>query len=216
MELAPWHTVLFFAANCLYILAYMVTNIVWLRILTVAAAMITLPYFFFQHEPLWSALFWQSMFALVNIFHLILLYIKSLPTKLTAFESRIKTLVFRTLPVSDIRKILEDAQIKTFDSGESILRQGQKNSDLYIVLRGGCSVHKEGKRIAHLLPGQFIGEMSFLTENTVSADVIAEQSTEIVSWKRNHLNKVFQKNTSLHKYFAILLGNDLAQKLSTA
>ena len=216
MEIASWHTMLFFLANSLYILAYMVTNIVWLRILTVIAATITLPYFFFQDEPLWSALFWQLMFAAVNIINLLLLYIKSLPVKLTPFEEQARTLVFRTLNVSDLRKMLKEAHTKTYASGETILVQGKTNSNLYVLLQGGCAVHKDGKHIAHLLPGQFVGEMSFLTEKTVSANVIAERTTEVAYWTNESLEKLFKKNSSLHKYMFILLGQDLAVKLSAS
>jgi len=215
MEIASWQTILFFIANSLYASAYMVTSIFWLRILSIAAACSTLPYFFFQSEPLWSALFWQILFVSVNVAHLILLYIKSLPTKLTPLEEKIKTLVFRNLSIGDLRKVVKDASTRTYQPGEVILRQGQPNAKLLVLLKGGCSVCKDGKRIAHLVPGQFIGEISFITENTATADVIAEQATEVAYWANDSLNKLFSNNSSLHKYMVTLLGHDLALKLST-
>ena len=39
------------AANVLYIFAFMVRDILWLRILTVVAAACLIPYFYFRPEP---------------------------------------------------------------------------------------------------------------------------------------------------------------------
>jgi hypothetical protein len=217
MELASWQTLLFFTANSIYILAYSVTNIVWLRILTVTAAMITLPYFFYQaDQPLWSAIFWQSMFAGINIFHLVLLYIKSLPAKLSELEQQMKSLVFMTLPVSDMRKFLKIAHHEMMPSGQRLLEFGQENDRLYCLLKGGCVVIKNQQPIAHLLPGQFIGEMSFLTDKPASADVVTQNDSEVISWDQQDLNKLFKKHPALQKYFMQLLGVDLADKLAGA
>jgi len=50
-------TVVFFIANSIYVISYMLTSMVWLRVLAIIAAISTFPYFYFQLEPLWSALF---------------------------------------------------------------------------------------------------------------------------------------------------------------
>lgn len=214
MEEVSWQIVLFYAANSLYIVSYSVTSIVWLRILTVLAALTTLPYFIFQYETLWSAVFWQSMFAAVNIFHLTLLYIKSLPTRLTGLEAQMKSLVFRTLPVPDMRKFLKLADVRTYQNQERLLRQGQSNSRLYVLMEGSCFVVRDDQQVAKLLPGQFVGEISFLTDQQVSADIIVDQQARVVSWSGDDLKKLFVKESSLHQYFSNLLGNDMAVKLS--
>ena len=125
-----------------------------------------------------------------------------------------KTLVFRTLPIHDLRIMLKHAKVKTYQPGDVVLQQGTANNSLHAVIKGGCSVHKNGERIAHLLPGQFVGEMSFLTAKAVSANVVAESPTEILYWTNESLNKLFSKNNSLHKYMVTLLGHDLAIKLA--
>ncbi len=66
-------TVIFFIANTLYVISYMLTSMVWLRVLAIIAAASTVPYFYFQLEPLWSALFWQGCFLVVNLVNLLIL-----------------------------------------------------------------------------------------------------------------------------------------------
>lgn len=66
-------TVVFFIANSLYVISYMLTSMLWLRVLAIIAAVSTFPYFYFQVEPLWSALFWQTCFLVVNLINLLIL-----------------------------------------------------------------------------------------------------------------------------------------------
>ena len=42
-------------ANVLYLVSYLVRDILWLRWLTVIAICTLMPYFYFQAEPLWAS-----------------------------------------------------------------------------------------------------------------------------------------------------------------
>ena len=50
-------TALFFIANSIYVISYMLTSMLWLRLLAILAAVSTFPYFYFQTEPLCLVLF---------------------------------------------------------------------------------------------------------------------------------------------------------------
>ncbi len=47
------------AANLLYLFAFMVRDILWLRSLTVIAAACLIPYFYFRPEPLMMPIYWN-------------------------------------------------------------------------------------------------------------------------------------------------------------
>jgi len=214
-EYSEYFTMLFFAANIIYCLAYIVTKMVWLRILTIVAALCTLPYFYFQLEPLWSALFWQSCFLLINLVNLIVIYYNSLPLNMSEDEERLQSLVFRTISAREVRKLLNVGQIHKINSNEKFLGQGDANSDLYLLSKGSCRVFRDDKEIGFLHPGHFVGEMSFVSDQPVSADVIADQPIEFIKWKKEDLDKFFIRNSSLKQYFYTLLGLDMAEKLRT-
>ncbi len=59
------------AANVLYLLAFMVRDILWLRLLTVVAAACLIPYFYFQPEPLFTPIYWNLVFTALNIFWIV-------------------------------------------------------------------------------------------------------------------------------------------------
>ena len=204
---------LFFVANIIYCLAYTVTKMIWLRVLTIIAAICTLPYFYFQIEPLWSALFWQSCFLLINVVNIIILYYNSLPLDLSERERKLQNLVFRNISPREIRKLLSVGEIQSCERDGILLGQGQKNSNIYLLANGKCRVMRNSEEVAYIYPGHFIGEMSFVSDKPVSADVIVEQPVEYVKWKKTDLDQFFLKNSSLKNYFYTILGLDMAEKL---
>ena len=204
---------LFFLANIIYCLAYTVTKMIWLRVLTVIAAICTLPYFYFQIEPLWSALFWQSCFLLINVINIAVLFYNSLPLELSVQERRFQNLVFRNLSPREIRRLLAIGEILRSDQDELILGQGQANSNIFLLANGKCRVLRNSQEVAYIYPGHFIGEMSFVSDKPASADVIVDQPVEYVKWKKTDLDKFFDKNISLKNYFYAVLGLDMADKL---
>jgi hypothetical protein len=55
------------AANILLLMAYSVTDILWLRLLAVASSLAAKPYFLLQPTALWAAFGWSVLFAGINI-----------------------------------------------------------------------------------------------------------------------------------------------------
>ena len=64
------------AANLLYLFAYLVRDILWLRILTVVAAFCLIPYFYFRPEPLMTPIYWNLVFTALNAFWVVRLLLE--------------------------------------------------------------------------------------------------------------------------------------------
>ena len=107
IELSNSAIVVFFIANTMYCSAYMVRDILWLRLLTIAAGLLTLPYFLFQST--YSAVFWQSAFVLINVAHVILLLMARRPVKLTEDQKMLQSMVFRNFTTRETLGVLEIA-----------------------------------------------------------------------------------------------------------
>ena len=58
------------AANLLYVLAYFTTNLVRLRLLTLAGATCLAIYFGSRPEPLWNVVMWNLFFLVLNLVQL--------------------------------------------------------------------------------------------------------------------------------------------------
>ena len=206
-------TVIFFIANSIYVISYMLTSMFWLRVLAIIAAASTFPYFYFQAEPLWSALFWQSCFLTVNLVNLLILLYSMRPPNFDSFEELVHGLKFSDLKHHEVAPIFKLAQRRCLADGEVLLNDGDRNSCLFLIVEGGCRILKNGAEITLLESGEFVGELSFISGEEISADVISAGKTEIMYWDRLALEPLFKRHGLYKPYLHALCSIDIAQKL---
>lgn len=206
-------TVIFFIANSLYVISYMLTSMVWLRVLAIIAAVFTLPYFYFQPEPLWSAIFWQACFLTVNLVNLFIVLFSMRTTHFDEEEKLAYETKFSKLKRYEARPIFKNAKRRFLAAGDKLLADGDENELLFLVLQGSCKVMKSDAEIAVLEPGDFIGELSFMSDHVVSADVIANQDTKLMVWDEQCLAQLFKHQGLYESYFHLLFSLDVASKL---
>ncbi|NKB52230.1 MAG: hypothetical protein GKR97_08415 [Rhizobiaceae bacterium] len=65
--------ILIYLANGLYLLSYMVKDILKLRLLTVIAATTLVTYFSMQPDPITTIIYWNLFFISLNVFQIILI-----------------------------------------------------------------------------------------------------------------------------------------------
>jgi CRP-like cAMP-binding protein len=81
--------------------------------------------------------------------------------------------LFRDLGQSDLEALLPGLEEVSFNEGSWVIRRGQTDPGLHIIVDGEVSVVLEGEELAALTAGSFFGEISALLEEPVVADVIA-------------------------------------------
>ena len=203
--------IVFFVANTIYCSAYIVKDILWLRVLTIAAGLLTLPYFVFQSS--YSAVFWQSAFVLINVVHVALLLLARRPTRLTADQQILRDMVFRNFTSRETRKVLELATWHTGVPNEVLIVGGQQEPVLYLLQHGRAEIVRNGKVIDWNGPGAFMGELRFITGEPAVADVVFTTETLYVSWNTEELKKLLEKNSRLKTAFEALISANIATKL---
>jgi len=208
-------TVVFFIANSLYVISYMLTSMLWLRVLAIIAAASTFPYFYFQVEPLWSALFWQGCFLTVNLVNLLILFFSMRAVNFDEDEELAYAIKFSDLKPHELRPIFKYANRISEPAGHLLLRDGDRNESLFLILQGECRVIKNGVEVAMLGPGHFVGELSFLSDHAVSADVFTVGDAKLMSWDRHSLAPLFKRQGLYESYFYSLCSIDVAGKLRT-
>lgn len=208
-------TVIFFIANSLYVISYMLTSMIWLRVLAIVAAASTVPYFYFQLEPLWSALFWQGCFLTVNLVNLLILLFRMRGTNFDEDERRAYEIKFSDLKPHEARPIFKYADRISVPADTLLLKDNNQNDTLFLILEGDCNIFKNGKEVAVLKPGHFIGELSFLGNDAVSADVVTAGEVKLMAWDKNKLGPLFRQHALYESYFYSLCSLDVAGKLRT-
>jgi Popeye protein conserved region len=106
-------------ANVLYLFAFMVRDILWLRMLTVVATICLIPYYYFQPESMMIPIYWNIVFMVLNIYWICRLLLERLPVKLSADEQRLCELVFRTMSPREMIKLLKLATWENAEAGSA-------------------------------------------------------------------------------------------------
>jgi len=105
--------------------------------------------------------------------------------------------LFSSLPEKEIESLANQMRYFTFKSGEPIVKSGDDGDSMYILVEGIADVliaeNSKMVKISQLYPGQFFGEMSLLTGESRSADVIANTDLAVYQIKSVDLNKTFHE-----------------------
>lgn len=96
-----------------------------------------------------------------------------------------------------------------------IINEGESPDRLYIVLQGTVHILKDGATLATLGRGDFIGEMSFLTNDAASASAYTEDMAQCAFWTHADLEKVKLKSDGVYDKFIAIIGCDLVRKLKS-
>ncbi len=198
-------------ANVLYLFAYSVRNVMWLRIITVIAILCLIPYYYAHQMPMPIA--WNALFVAVNIVQIVLLVLENRPVFLGEEELQLYRTVFRGLKPREFLKLLSIAQWKQAKLGEEILAQDKPVAELILISSGRGTVELDRRYVADLGGGQFVGEMGFLTEKPASASVVASLPTTYLSWPVAKLRTLLATTPGLHLKIQGVLGSDLVGKL---
>ena len=200
-------------ANVLYLFSYTMRDILWLRVLTVAASCFLIPYFYFRPDPLILAIYWNLVFTSLNVFWICRLLLERRPVKLSDDEQQLCQIAFRSLTPREMKKILKLSSWNNAVPGECFVSKDEPLERLILIYSGQANVEIDGQKVGELHAGQFIGELSYFTDDVAAANVVATQDTRYVSWPKNRLRSFLDSNADLRAAFQIILGSVLAKRL---
>lgn len=200
-------------ANVLYLFSYSMRDMLWLRILTIAAACFMLPYFYLRPEPLYPPVFWNLVFMMLNVFWIVRLLLERRPITLSDDEKQLCQIAFRTLTPREMKKILKLSSWEDATPGECFVSRDEPLERLILIYSGKANVELDGKIVGNLDAGQFIGELSYFTDEVAAANVVATEAIRYVSWPKDRLKSYLDKDSDLRAAFQIILGSVLAKRL---
>ena len=93
------------------------------------------------------------------------------------------------------------------------MERGKPLDRLMVIYSGKACVEVGGKNVTELQPGQFIGSISYVTEETAPANIVSLEPTRYVSWPKSKLQDFMKKNPDLHTSLNATLAIDLTRWL---
>jgi len=194
--------------------SFLVKDILYLRILSILASLFSVLYnFYIPVEPMWLAINWNIIFVLVNIYHIAVIIYEKRPVKMSSKEKELYETMFRGLSPVEFLKITKIAQWKQFKSPLPIIQQGKPVNDLILIYNGMVDILVNDNKVAELKDGQFVGEMSFLTEKPATATCKVSHNTECLVWPQKDFKDLLKRNPSLYFTIQSLLSEQVSNNL---
>ena len=190
--------------------SFLVKDILWLRLVSILASSFSVFYnWVIPAEPMWLAINWNFVFISLNLYHIAVLIYEKRPIKMAPKDKELYETLFKDLSPVEYLKITKIANWKKFKAGETLIREAHLVTDLILIYNGTVDVMAKGKKVAQLKDGQFVGEMSFLTEKSATATCVIKHDTECILWKQPEFKELLKRNPSLYYTIQGLLSNQL-------
>ena len=151
------------------ILGFCVTNIVYLRVMIIAANIpIAISGVLFSSH---ANIGWAVLYVLINSFMLTLLFIERIQFRsLSNLKSLYSICKFSMTP-REFLKIVQMSTPISISSGEYFIREGESSRGLFLVDQGAFEIILGDSVVGSISHGCFLGELSSLYSYKATADV---------------------------------------------
>lgn len=199
----------------LLIVSMLMRRMVWLRGFAVASGVAKIIYrAFFVFDPV--SVLWETIFVLVNIGQLLLIWYYERHHRFTEDHRHFVD----SMPVSverrALKRLLAFATIREVAVDETLVREGEVVKDLMYVATGMARIESAGRMIAACGPGDYLGEMSFLTGEPATATVTASRPMRVLSFDQQRLHAAVESDATIRRAMEAGLNRNLVGKLVRA
>ena len=195
-------------------LSFLVKDIFWLRLMSITASCFSIFYnYFIPVEPMIIAIFWNGVFIAVNLYHIGIILYEKRQVKMDDKNEELYQTLFKEMTPVEYLKISRAAQWETLKPNMRIITQGMPVPDLYLIYNGTVDVLIDNEQITELRDGEFVGEMSFLTEKVATATCKVKHETQCLVWKQRDFKELLKRNPSLYFTIQSVLSAQVSDKL---
>lgn len=201
-------------ASILTMAAYLLKDILWLRLLTILSCFAGIAFnYFVPATPLWSVIYWNMLFAAINIVQIAIIIRERTGIHFTEEEKELHDTLFKNFAPFEFMKLMRVAKWMEAKPGDVLAVEAQPINAVMLIYNGLASVEAHGREVAQLRDGNFIGEVSFIAGGAATATVRALQPTRYIAWPKQAINQLLKRNPSMRIAMQGLLSTDLTKKL---
>jgi len=202
-------------ASILTMAAYLLKDILWLRLLTILSCFAGIAFnYFVPATPLWTIIYWNIIFAIINIVQVTLIIRERSGIHFTEEEKELHDTLFKHFAPFEFMKLMRIGKWSEAKPGQVLAVEQQPIDSVMLIYNGRVSVESKGKEVAQLKDGNFIGEVSFIAGGAATATVRALEPTRYLSWPKAEIEKLLKRNPSMRSPMQGMLSTDLSKKLS--
>lgn len=198
----------------LLMLAGLITrDILWLRLILIVAQ--TCLGVYGLHIDNSAITFWNFVMVGMNVIRVVGLLAERRPIHLARDLEGIYRQVFLSMTRREFLLLWEMGEVRT-SAGAQLVQEGTTQQELVLLLDGDAVVRKGAQELARLARGHFVAEMSFISGEPASADVIAANTVRYIAWPQEKLRALKQLNPGLLIKLQHILARDLTGKVKAA
>ena len=117
--------------------------------------------------------------------------------------------IFEPLSSEETAMLAHAAAIHVFAPEETVIRAGEPGSSMFVIHRGSVSVqindNGRPRTVANLAEGAFFGEMALFTGEPRSANIVADEETEVLEIGHDAMKHVFETNPALVESLSLII-----------
>jgi len=196
----------------LVILSVSMSNMRWLRIFAIASGVTGVFYYGFLTSDRISAT-WEFVFTMVNAVQLAVVLFAGRRRVTDEDEMFFVRTVMPTLEANLRALMLKRARWVTREPGDVLVEEGAQSPQLVFIARGAASVEAAGVMVGVCGPGDFLGEMSFLTGRPASATVRVSNEIRCCVYDPAALRILIRKNPGIRQALEFSFNRNLVGKL---
>jgi hypothetical protein len=199
----------------LLVLSMMMSDMVWLRTIAIAAGLFRIlnrGWINIDHV----VVPWEILFVAVNIAQLVIIWYYRKRHRFSEEEQRLADRMPERVERQTIRRILKLGEARGAGPGHVFTPADAPVSELVFVTDGIVQIERAGQILAVCGPGEFVGEMSFLSGAQASADARAVRPVRYVAFNQAKLLTAMNADPGIRHAMDAILNRNLVDKLAKA
>ena len=115
--------------------------------------------------------------------------------------------MFRDLPGSELKQLLQMTDTIDLPAGRVIMREGDSGREAFVIASGSVSIVKGGTEVARSGAGDIVGEMAILSEGPRNATVTTMEPTTVLVIGHREFHSLLDTSKELRRcVFDVLAG----------
>lgn len=199
----------------LLIVSMLQRRMVLLRVFAVSAGIAKIIYrSVFLFDPV--SVLWETVFVLVNVIQLLLIWYYEYHHRFDEEHQHFADNMPDTVDRSAIKRLLDLADLQRYEPGKVLTTEGDKVTQLVYIADGIVKVEHAQRVVAICGPGDYIGELSFLSGNAANATATVVKPTRALVFDQAKLTTAIASDAQLRRTLESALNKNLAGKLTRA